>query len=144
MAPRYYALILGIAYVLVAILGFVPGINDMSHPGMAQHAMTVGTSYGYLLGLFPVNVLHNLVHLVIGVWGLVAYRSFGASRDFARITGVLFILLAVMGLVPGLDTTFGLIPLFGNDIWLHALTGIIGLLAGFLSRSEYATQASEA
>lgn len=53
-------------------------------------------------------------------------------------------ILAVMGLVPGLDTTFGLIPLFGNDVWLHALTGIVGLITGFTARREYASDARSA
>jgi hypothetical protein len=136
VAARYFALIAGIVYLFVGILGFIPGINDMTHPGMAEHDLIVDAQYGFLLGLFPVNILHNIVHLVIGIWGLLAYRSFGSARTFALVLGIFYLLLAVMGLIPGLNTTFGLIPIFGNDVWLHALTAIAALIVYFVSRNR--------
>ena len=57
------------------------------------------TGYGYLFGLFPVNVLHNGVHLLIAVWGLFASFSISASRTFARGLAILYGLLAVIGLL---------------------------------------------
>ena len=86
MSVRYFALILGIVYLLVAIMGFIPGITQA--PGADAPDLAVDTSYGYLLGLFPVNLLHNLVHLVIGLWGIVAYRDYDAARTFSRVVGV--------------------------------------------------------
>jgi hypothetical protein len=47
---------------------------------------------------------------------------------------VIFGVLTVMGLIPGLNTVFGLIPLFGHDIWLHALTAIAAAYFGFRER----------
>jgi hypothetical protein len=44
----------------------------------------VDAGHGLLMGFFPVNILHHLVHLAIGLWGIVAYRGFGAARLFAR------------------------------------------------------------
>jgi hypothetical protein len=129
-------LIAGIVYLLVGVMGFLPGLNDMAHPGMAEHDLVVDAQYGFLMGLFPVNILHIIVHLAIGIWGILAYRSFGASRNFALILGIFYLLLAVMGLIPGLNTTFGLIPLFGNDVWLHAVTAIAALAVYFLSRRD--------
>ena len=43
-----------------------------------------------------------------------------------------------MGLVPALrlDTTFGLVPLYGNDIWLHALLAIGAGYFGFARRGD--------
>jgi hypothetical protein len=40
----------------------------------------------------------------------------------------------VAGLVPGLNTMFGLVPLFGNDIWLHALLAGIAAYFGWVHR----------
>ena len=85
--------------------------------------------YGYLLGLFPVNVLHSLVHLAIGIWGVVAWRRITNPKFFARALAVFYGLLAVLGLIPGVNTLFGLLPIHGHDVWLHAL--LAGVAAWF-------------
>jgi hypothetical protein len=131
MAVRYFALISGIAYLLVGLMGFIPGFNQPPPPTAPDLAVDAG--YGYLLGLFPINVLHNLVHLLIGVLGIVAYRTFSASRSYSRGLAVFYGLLAVMGLIPGLNTTFGLIPIFSHDVWLHALTAAIAAYFGWMA-----------
>lgn len=129
---RYFALVLGIVYLLVGVLGFFP---SMLHPmDPAAPNLSVDAGYGRLLGLFPVNVLHNVVHLGVGLWGLLAYRSFSGSIGFARGLAIFYGLLAVMGLVAGLNTTFGLIPIFGHDVWLHAVTALAAAYFGFMRR----------
>ncbi|MBI5162733.1 MAG: DUF4383 domain-containing protein [Magnetospirillum sp.] len=128
MRTRYYALVMGIFLIAFGILGFVPGLMA---PPIADAPLRVGAGYGLLYALFPVNVLLNLVHLAFGVWGVVVWRSFGASRVFARTTAVVFAVLAVMGLLPVLRTTFGLMPLYGHDIWLHALIAIVSAYFGY-------------
>ena len=94
--------------------------------------MTQG--HGDLLGLFPVNILHNVVHLLFGVWGLLAYKSLGASKSYAKGVAIIYALLTVMGLVPALNTTFGLIPIYGNDVWLHAALALVAAYFGFMHR----------
>lgn len=137
MQTRYFALIFGIVYLLVGIAGFIPGL--ITPHTDATPNLTVDTLSGYLFGLFPVNILHTLVHLLIGLWGVVAYRSFSSSRTFAQTVAILFAVLTIMGLIPVLNTTFGLIPLFGHDVWLHALTALIAGYFGFMApRSERA------
>lgn len=89
--------------------------------------------------LFPVNWLHNLVHLAFGVWGLVASRGFGGARGYARAVAVIYAVLAVMGLIPVLRTTFGLIPLYGHDIWLHFAIAAVAAVFGFMRVSGAAT-----
>lgn len=126
---RYFALILGITYLLVGALGFFPAALQPLGPGAPNLAVDAG--YGRLLGLFPVNVLHNVVHLGVG---LLAYRSLGGSIGFARGLTIFYGLLAVMGLIAGLNTTFGLIPIFGNDVWLHAGTALVAAYFGFMQR----------
>src|SRR4030095_11347886 len=106
MTSRYVALFAGIVYTLVGVLGFLPGIVQAPMPDMPP--MTVDTGYGLLLGLFPINVLHNLVHIILGVLGLLAFRSLSAARNFSRFLAIFYALLAIMGLIPGLNTTFGL------------------------------------
>ena len=129
---RYFALILGIIYLLVGVLGFFPAALQPLGPDAPNLAVEAG--YGRLLGLFPVNVLHNVVHLGVGLWGLLAYRSLGGSIGFARGLTIFYGLLAVMGLIAGLNTTFGLIPIFGHDVWLHAGTALAAAYFGFMRR----------
>lgn len=129
-AVRYFALIFGAMYALVGLMGFIPGITQP--PDAAAPDLAVDASYGYLLGLFPVNLMHNLVHLAVGLWGVASFKSFSASRFYARANAVLFAVLMVMGLVPGMNTMFGLAPLFGHDVWLHALTAGLTGYFGFV------------
>lgn len=138
MATRYFALIAGIIYALLGVLGFFPGLRGA--PGMEAPELAVETNYGFLLGLFPVNILHNFVHLAIGVWGLASYGTYAAAKGFAKGLAIIYGILAIMGLIPGLDTVFGLIPIFGNDIWLHAVTALIAAYFGWgTSEPETAT-----
>jgi hypothetical protein len=128
MSARMFAIVFGVIYLAAGLLGFVPALRSL--PADAP-PITVTSGYGYLLGLFPINLLHNLVHLAIGVWGVLAYRSFPAARLYARGLAVIYGVLTVFGLIPGLNTLFGLTPLFGHDVWLHALTAVIAAWFGW-------------
>ena len=125
MALRYFALIYGLVFLTVGIAGFIPGLSEPAGEGAA---------HGLLFGLFPVNALHNLVHIAFGIWGLAAYRSLTGARLYARSVAVIYAVLAVMGLIPGLDTTFGLVPLYGHDVWLHAVLAAVAAYFGWFAR----------
>jgi hypothetical protein len=137
---RYFALAMGILFVLVGVAGFIPGlvmapemsVGDAPAGAEAPAAeVAVEGMFGRLLGLFPINWLHNLVHIAFGIWGLVAYRDFSGARLFARAVAVIYAVLAVMGLIPVLQTTFGLIPLYGHDVWLHLVIAAVAAYFGF-------------
>jgi hypothetical protein len=130
---RTFALIFGIIYVVVGILGFVPGLTS-HHADMPPISMD--SFYGKILGLFPVNILHNIAHLAIGVWGVLASRSISGARFFAKALAVIYGLLAILGLIPATNTMFGLIPIYGHDIWLHALSALIAAYFGFIARES--------
>lgn len=132
MNARNFAMIIGIVYALVGVAGFLPPL--LQAPEVTAPAINVDSFYGRLLGLFPVNILHNLVHLAVGLWGLFAAKSMTSSVTFAKGLAVIYLVLTVMGLIPGLNTMFGLVPLYGHDIWLHAGTALIAAYFGF-SRS---------
>jgi hypothetical protein len=61
--------------------------------------------------------------------------------NYARSLAVVGAGLALMGLIPGLKTAFGLAPLYGHEVWLHALTAIAAAYFGFrtAARSVAAT-----
>ena len=78
------------------------------------------------------------VHLLFGIWGLVAARSTGAARLYARAVAVIYGALTVMGLIPLTNTTFGLVPIYGNDVWLHALLAAVAAYFGFVHNDRVA------
>jgi hypothetical protein len=129
MTTRNFALAIGILYLLLGVLGFFPGL--VTTPPAEAPSMVMRSGYGYLLGLFPVNVLHNLVHVAIGIWALSAYRSLSGSVIFSRRLMSIYAVLTVMGLFPLLDTMFGLLPIFGHNVWLHAVTAVIAGYFGY-------------
>ena len=141
MNTRTMALIFGVVFLIVGAGGFIPGLTAMDHMGHPADAdVTMRTMFGYELGMFPVNVLHSIVHLLFGLWGILASRgSFGGARNYFRAVAVIYAVLAVMGLVAGLQTTFGLIPLYGADVGLHALLAAIAAYFGFVARDAGAT-----
>ena len=98
--------------------------------------------HGKLLGVFPVNVLHSGVHVAVGVWGIVAGRSVTSPRLYARAMAVFFGALALMGIVPGLNTLFGMLPLHGNDIWLHGATAAVAAYFGWHPTASVERRAS--
>ena len=133
MNTRTFALIFGIVFLAVGLLAFVPGMTHV--PPMDPRDMSMDQGYGDLLGLFPVNLLHNIVHILFGVWGLLAYRGgFASARTYARAVAIIYALLTILGLVPGLDTTMGLIPIYGNDVWLHAVLALVAAYFGWMNR----------
>ena len=121
----------GLAFVAAAILGFMTG-------GMSMDAsMATAPRLG---GLFPVNVMHNGVHLLLGVWGLMAGRTPAGARRYCLFSGAGYLILAGVGFV--LPETFGLVPIGGNDITLHAVLGIVLTLVGAMSDTEEAAVAA--
>lgn len=132
MNTRTFALVWGVLFLVIAASGLIPGLLQPPHasdPDLAVDAM-----HGRALGLFPVNILHDLVHVIFGLWGLAASRSLAAAKTFARVTAVVYAVFVVMGLLPGLNTTFGLVPLHGNDVWLHILLAAPAAYFGFVHR----------
>ena len=115
--------VFGVIFILIAVLGFIsPG-------GMV---MTVEPTTGMVLGIFPVNLLHNIVHLAFGVWGLVASRSWSGSKSFFTAAGFIYVVLTCVGFLS--PTGFGLVPLGGADVGLHAVLAIVMLGLGLTAK----------
>ncbi len=140
MKIRYCALGIGIVYVLLGVLGLIPPLVS-EYVGAAS--LIVGIGSGYLFNLFAVNLIHNLVWLGLGAWGIVSYsQSENAALRFNRIVGTIFAVLTVLGLIPLTNTLFGLMPLFGHNIWFHAITAIIAAYFGFMTKLPQVKEAS--
>jgi hypothetical protein len=136
MSTRLFALVFGIVFLLAGASGFIPGLL---HPVPAgAPPLAVATGYGFVLGLLPVNILHNLVHVLFGILGVAAYAGVFAPRVYAQIVAVSYGLLVVLGLLPATNTLFGLVPIYGNDVWLHLVLGLVAAYFGFMRPAEVA------
>jgi hypothetical protein len=133
---RTVAAVFGVVYVLVGVLGFIPGMVTGSAPAGMESAS------GNLLGIFPINAVHNIVHLLIGAALLYGATSRDAAVGVLRIVGVAYLIVGVLGIIS--PNGFGLLPLGGADIGLHLGTGAILLLVSFLDRRDRDTDRREA
>lgn len=128
MNTRTFALIFGIVFLAIGALGFVPSmVHDTMGEGLKQHGM--------LLGIFMISPLHNAAHLLFGLWGVAGSRSTGGAVGFFKGVAVIYALLAVLGLIASTADLFGMIPLMGNDVYLHAGLAIVGAYFGFVKKS---------
>lgn len=106
--------VLGAVYVVFGVVGFVVA--------------------GPLLGLFEVNELLNLIHIVVG--GVLGYAATGTSAAIrlSRRVGAVLVVLGLLGFVAA--DGFGVMPLGGDGIWLHLSTGAVLLANGIFETED--------
>ncbi|MFE6964644.1 DUF4383 domain-containing protein [Agromyces sp. NPDC057679] len=122
------AMIIGIVFLLVGIAGFIPGITT----GLDTIVFAGHESGAMVLGVFQVSILHNIVHLLFGVSGLVFATGIGGARGYLIIGGLVYAALLLYGLVvPGEDAA-NFVPLNAADNWLHAALALGMILLGLL------------
>lgn len=132
---RVCAMSLGVLFLFLGIAGFIPGL--VAFPDVASNAqlsvpnLTFTDGYGNVLGLFPTNFLHNAVHIAVGILGIAAATSHSGALVFNQAFAIVYAAIVIMGLLPFTNTTFGIMPVFGNNIWLNALTGAAAGYYGF-------------
>jgi hypothetical protein len=123
-----FTLIFGVTFLAVGILGFIPGITthygDLSFAGHDSDAK--------LLGVFQVSVLHNLVHVLFGVVGIVLAKAHDTARTYLLGGGVVYLALWVLGLAGGGDW----IPVNTADNWLHLGLGVGMIGLGYVASRE--------
>jgi hypothetical protein len=82
-----------------------------------------------------------VVHLAFGVWGILAARSWDAAKTYCRAAGGIYAVLTVLGLVAA-DALKEIVPLGGNDVWLHAVLALALLFFGFTAKEGSAARAT--
>lgn len=131
------ATVVGAVFLLVGILGFIPGITthygDLTFAGHHSDAK--------LLGVFEVSVLHNIVHLLFGVAGLAMARTWNGARSYLIGGGIIYFLLFVYGVVIDKESSANFVPVNNADDWLHLLLAVgmvaLGVLLGRTRRGAY-------
>jgi hypothetical protein len=117
------------AFLLVGVLGFIPGITtDYDSMQFAGHE-----SQAMLLGVFQVSILHNIVHLLFGAVGLAMARTAANARLFLIGGGAVYLVLWLYGLVVGPESGANFVPMNTADDWLHLLLGVGMIALGFLT-----------
>lgn len=122
------ATLFGVIYLIVGVAGFFPQLGGST-------SMASGT----LLGVASVNVLHNIVHLIIGLAGLSGGRTDSGAASFGKTFGVILLLIGLLGfLTPNL---LGILPIGGYDIWIHLVSGAILAYVGFTATAPRSAMA---
>jgi hypothetical protein len=120
-------------YILVGLLGFtVSGQGDF-----------IGQEGGKLLGIFEVNGLHNIVHLLIGVALLGAgMSSHAAARSTNMTIGVVYLALGLLGWFIN-DTALDIVALNAADHLLHLVSGalLIAVARGMVGETTHSRTA---
>lgn len=111
------ALVFGAVFLLIGVLGFVPGITNDEQ---------------MLLGIFHVNAIHNIIHLASGAVALgVGLNSDKSARYYFQIFGVVYGLVAALGFVYGDKDILGLVSSNMADTLLHIVIALAALTLGF-------------
>jgi hypothetical protein len=119
---------MGAVFLLVGILGFIPGITSQYD----QLSFAGHDSEALLLGIFQVSVLHNIVHLLFGAAGLAMARSVSGARSYLVVGGVIYLILWIYGLIINHDSAANFVPLNDADNWLHLFLGVVMIALGLL------------
>lgn len=122
------SMVFGVVFLLVGILGFIPGVttdyDTMTFAGHHSGAM--------LLGIFEVSILHNIVHLLFGVAGLVMGRTISGAKAYLIGGGVIYAVLWIYGLLIDKDSSANFVPLNTADDWLHFVLAVAMIALGVL------------
>jgi hypothetical protein len=109
------AVAVGAVFLAVGVLGFVPGITtNYDHLTFAEHHFDAA-----LLGIFNVSVLHNPVHVALGVAGIALARTCNSARSYLIGGGIVYLVLFIYGLVIDHDSSANFVPVNDADNWLH-------------------------
>jgi hypothetical protein len=124
------ALLVGLVFLLVGILGFIPGIttnyDDLKFAGHNSDAQ--------LLGIFDTSILHNIVHLLFGVAGITLAKTWAGARTFLIGGGFIYLVLFVYGAIWHSEKGSNWIPVNWADNILHLALGagmvVLGVALG--------------
>ena len=141
MKTSSFALVLGLLFLALGVLGLAPAM--LTPPPAEAPPTTFTFLYGYLLGLFPTNILLSVLRICTGIWALTAAGSAANAAYFARGVALLYGVLAVMGMVPLSNTAFGWMPIHSHDVWLHAITAALATYFGWRTEPAAAERRSK-
>ncbi len=114
MKLQNWAWLFAIVFIVLGILGYVPGI----------------TSNGMLFGIFDMDAMHSVIFIITGIVAAISAASVSASRTYFKVFGVIYALAAIIGFIQG-DTIVGLMDVNMADHILHLVIAVVALWVGF-------------
>jgi hypothetical protein len=129
MTARTFAALCGVLYLALGVAGFVPAFWER----LSGPSLSIKVFQASLFGIFAVNIIMSMTHLVLGLWAAMSANNRYSALVFARAGSIVMLLLGVLGLIPipVVQTLFGTVPLYGNNVWVHLATGAIGAIFAF-------------
>jgi hypothetical protein len=119
----------GIVFLIVGVLGFIPGIttnyDDLSFAGHMSEAK--------LLGIFQVSVLHNLIHIAYGIVGLAVASRPRAAALYLIVGGIVYGVVWLYGVFVEGNSDANFVPLNTADNWLHFLLFVAMVALGVVA-----------
>ena len=132
------ALLVGVVFLLVGILGFIPGIttnyDEMEFAGNESGAE--------LLGIFQVSILHNIVHVLFGIAGIALARTWDGARSYLIGGGIIYLVLWLYGLIVDKGGDANFVPANSADDWLHFFLGLGMVGLGFATTRDRSARPS--
>ena len=124
----------GIVYLLIGILGFIPGITRF-----AANPVGPVPGEGLLLGIFAVNVVHNIAHLLLGAVLIVGGRSAERVTAVNKGMAVVFLILVVGSVIAPIVEGVAINP---PDTILHFASAVLTGYLGFVAPRQSAARIS--
>ncbi len=128
---RKFALIGGWIMLAMGVLSFIPALSQAN---ALLPALKVDTSYGLFLSYFPMNIFNKVALVLFGAAGVLvsSLPNVIAAVKFSRVVCIVMGVLAVVGLIPSMNTFFGYWPLFRGEVLAHGVFAILGGYYGYV------------
>jgi hypothetical protein len=133
LANRLFTLVIGLVFLALGICGLISPLVQQPPPQMDAQHMVVSANYGYLFGIFPMNIISDILFIVIGGFGLLAAFSVITSRYFERTLFALAVVWVFAGFLPlGISRLWGIMPLWGWTDALFLMTALFTFYFAFV------------
>lgn len=108
---KKFAWLFAVVFLLLGILGLVPGLIQE----------------GYLFGIFQVDTMHNIVHILTGcIFGAAALMGSRAASMWFKLFALVYLAVAVWGFFTAEGSAvLGIINTNRADDWLHIVLAIV-------------------
>ena len=133
--PQFVALIVGALYFVGGIVGFF----FLGDPATDLAGRSSGSSGNTMLGL-ELSGLQNVVHLVLGITGLICAAATRRARGYGIVLAVVGLVLFGYGVVAVTDLELDVLGLNWPDNILHGVTALVGLATALVRVPESRTE----